>query len=392
MKSKQVMKKAKGIKKKGSFWYSMLRIWVWYFLRKFYSRIEVSGIKKLPATGPVLLLANHRNALMDALLLGCINPRPINFLARSSVFRLPFDGVLRYLNMLPVYRERDGWDSLEKNNGVFEECSMRLAGGEVIAIFPEGRHHQEEYLFPLKKGFARIGYEALVNNCGGVYIQPVGINYEKIQAYNRRVYIRYGDGFMLEWPADYTEEDLPKFLSDARSKATEAMKPTIIDMPGGEHYPAAEKFYYRWRKNWMKIWYEHWEDHFDEEKKYESDPAISNIVQHHFVEQKADPYGLRRLWALGILLFAPAMVIIGLLLVLAKFITSKITKEICFFGTNYFVIWLSLCTLFTIFTVFTLSFSLSWWQVCIALGGMAILFNGGARTMNRIGLWFRDRE
>lgn len=370
----------------------MLKIWVWYFLKKFYSRIEITGLHLLPKDGPVLLIANHRNALMDALILGCISPRPISFLARASAFKPPFASFLHYINMLPVYRERDGWDSIEKNSAIFNECSDRLAGHGMIALFPEGMHHQEEYLYPLKKGFARIGYEALMRDVPSVYVQPIGINYEKIWAYNRRLYLRFGTGYELTWPADFSEKDLPHWLNEAKQKAEQAIRNVIIDMPPKPEYKEAEKVFSNWRKSWMRIWYERWHDHFEEEKKYEKDPSGSQLSSHIYEEKFADPYGIRRLWILGVVLFSPAIVAMGLLLILAKFIAGKMVKELPFFSTAYFMIWMLLCT-FLFAIIFIYSFIVFPWYIALLIIAITLaMFSGGARTMNRIGLWFRDRK
>ena len=47
----------------------------------FYRRIEVVGAERVPAAGPLLLVANHGNSLIDPLLLLACLPRPARFLA-----------------------------------------------------------------------------------------------------------------------------------------------------------------------------------------------------------------------------------------------------------------------------------------------------------------------
>ena len=58
-------------------------------LRVFYRRIEASGLARVPASGPTILVLNHPNGLMDPLLLLCLSPRPVSFLAKSPSSRCP---------------------------------------------------------------------------------------------------------------------------------------------------------------------------------------------------------------------------------------------------------------------------------------------------------------
>ena len=66
---------------------------------------------------PVLLLANHQNALLDALLIATKCGRFSYFLTRAAVFKKSFvNKILRSLQMLPVYRVRDGWNTISNKS------------------------------------------------------------------------------------------------------------------------------------------------------------------------------------------------------------------------------------------------------------------------------------
>lgn len=58
--------------------------------------------------------------------------------------------------MIPVYRIRDGVNTIQKNHEIFEQCYEYLKKEKAIEIFAEGEHHLERRIIPLKKGFARI--------------------------------------------------------------------------------------------------------------------------------------------------------------------------------------------------------------------------------------------
>ena len=58
-------------------------------LRVFYRNVEAAGLDRVPAAGPTILVLNHPNGLMDPLLLLCLSPRPVSFLAKSPLFTMP---------------------------------------------------------------------------------------------------------------------------------------------------------------------------------------------------------------------------------------------------------------------------------------------------------------
>jgi 1-acyl-sn-glycerol-3-phosphate acyltransferase len=49
--------------------YSLVRALTRLLLRLFYARIEVVGAENVPATGPLIVAANHHNSIVDAMLL-----------------------------------------------------------------------------------------------------------------------------------------------------------------------------------------------------------------------------------------------------------------------------------------------------------------------------------
>ncbi|MBX6378457.1 MAG: 1-acyl-sn-glycerol-3-phosphate acyltransferase, partial [Clostridia bacterium] len=65
-------------------------------------RVEVEGDAHLPAHGPAIITANHPGAF-DPPVLGAFLPRPIHFLAKEELFRLPLLGrILPHVGAIPV--------------------------------------------------------------------------------------------------------------------------------------------------------------------------------------------------------------------------------------------------------------------------------------------------
>jgi 1-acyl-sn-glycerol-3-phosphate acyltransferase len=109
-------------------------------------RLEVRGLEHLPATGPVVVAANHCSVL-DPFVLGTALPRPLRFLAKEELWRYPLAGrVLADLGGIPVARGRGDLPAMRL-------AERALAAGEVVALFPEGTVRRTG---PWLRGAARL--------------------------------------------------------------------------------------------------------------------------------------------------------------------------------------------------------------------------------------------
>lgn len=207
-------------------WYWLVYAYVWCGLRFYFSRIVVRGVNNIPEVGPVLFVANHQNALLDALLVATTHTRRMHFLARADLFKKKImRTVLRSVNMAPIYRIRDGWSSLQNNEESFAYCRTVFAQQEALLIFPEGNHDLHRRLRPLSKGFTRIVLDVLSRDPhASLQIVPVGINYESHQHYFRGVSIYYGKPIQAR---DYYTGNFQSDASALRGVTSEAMKKLI---------------------------------------------------------------------------------------------------------------------------------------------------------------------
>jgi len=145
---------------------------------RLYYRSHCLGAE-VPAEGPVLLVGNHPNGLVDPVLVASVTRRPVRFLGKAPLFDMPVLGwVMRGLRVLPVYRVQDGADTAS-NAATFEAVHQALAQGELVCLFPEGRSHDEPTLSKLKTGAARmaLGAETRAGWTLGLRIVPVGLVY-----------------------------------------------------------------------------------------------------------------------------------------------------------------------------------------------------------------------
>lgn len=175
--------------------YYSLRLYVWCALQVYFKKIIVSGDANIPSKKPVLFLANHQNALLDALVLATTTWRYCHFIARADVFKNSIAArLLALINMRPVYRLRDGIKSIPNNKHTFTWAGNVLLRNECLLFFPEGNHSLLRRVRPLSKGFTRIVDEVLLTNPTlDLQIIPVGINYTDHTGFRGSVSIYYGE-------------------------------------------------------------------------------------------------------------------------------------------------------------------------------------------------------
>lgn len=125
-----------------------------------YYRVTIGGAP-LPATGPVLVVANHNNSLVDPPLVVIAAGRTVRFLTKAPLFDDKAIGwLVAAVGSVPVYRQQDDPTKLAQNLDSFRDVYAALANGDVVGIFPEGITHSASSLAPLKTGAARIAFGA----------------------------------------------------------------------------------------------------------------------------------------------------------------------------------------------------------------------------------------
>src|SRR5256885_8649162 len=157
--------------------YRFVRAVISFALRMFYRVQVVRSTDDL--SGPLMLVGNHPNSIIDPALVFVITPRRVTFLAKEPLFRVPLFGLLlRGLGALPVYRKQDHPGQTEKNEGTLAAASKALLASKAITIFPEGKSHSEPQLSEIKTGAARIAWRASSDGAK-VRIVPVGLTYQQ---------------------------------------------------------------------------------------------------------------------------------------------------------------------------------------------------------------------
>jgi len=112
-------------------------------------RYRARGTHHVPESGGALILVNHQSFL-DPLLVGLPLQRPVSFLARDSLFRIPVIGrILRHTYVMPINRESASTASIR--NGL-----KRMEHGFLVGVFPEGTRSDDGTVGPFKPGFVSL--------------------------------------------------------------------------------------------------------------------------------------------------------------------------------------------------------------------------------------------
>jgi 1-acyl-sn-glycerol-3-phosphate acyltransferase len=159
-------------------------------------RYRCRHLERIPESGGGLVLSNHQSFL-DPLLIGLPLQRPVSYIARDSLFRVPIIGwILRNTYVMPIHREAAGAESVR-------EALRRMKAGYLVGMFPEGTRSTDGQLGEIKPGFVALARRSKlpiypVGIAGAYRVMPKG----GLRFYCRKVRVVYGEPI----PADKVQE------------------------------------------------------------------------------------------------------------------------------------------------------------------------------------------
>ncbi len=123
--------------------------WVLQVFFVLWLRYQSRGKEHLPAEGGGLMVSNHQSFL-DPLLIGLPLKRPVSFMARDSLFRVPLLGpFMRYEFVIPISRSAASSQS-------FRAAIQNIEYGNFVGIFPEGTRTTDGAVQRFKPGFLAL--------------------------------------------------------------------------------------------------------------------------------------------------------------------------------------------------------------------------------------------
>jgi 1-acyl-sn-glycerol-3-phosphate acyltransferase len=198
-----------------------LRRWAVLWLDRQW-KITLHGQDNVPASGPVILAANHIGWL-DGPLLFLKAPRPAHALVKRELYQGRIGRLLTAAAQIPV--NRTGTDA-----GALRTSAEALLAGQVVVVYPEGRRGTGD----LKKIKGGVAWLSLVTGAPIVPVsifgtRPAGAGKEARPARGEAIDVVFGAPLTLDrvsWPrntetiADATAEigrHLRQALSDAKT-------------------------------------------------------------------------------------------------------------------------------------------------------------------------------
>ena len=208
----------------------------------YYPRIEVTGAENVPQSGPVLLVANHPNSLIDPVLLGIAARRPMRLMAKAPLFDIPLFGkLLRALGMVPAYRGTDDRSLVARNHESLAEAAKKITMGQAMGIFPEGRSHDAHQLSLVRSGAARLAFQALAEGARGLKVVPVGLHYEQKERFRSAVWIKVGEPVdAAEWLAQHGGDD-HLAMRTLTAELNSRLKAVVLHLDEAEWEPLLEQ-------------------------------------------------------------------------------------------------------------------------------------------------------
>lgn len=212
--------------------------------RTYFKNFKYLGKEKIPKNAGIIYAVNHQNAFLDPIVIAGQTNNPINFLARADIFKNKFVyKLLRSVYMLPIYRQRDGEDTIKKNQKTFEDCYEILKNNGHLIIFPEGNHNSKKKLRTLKKGVSRIALGTLSKYGKDIplYIVPIGIDYENHFDMNKDVLLNVGEPINInEYFNEYVKSPV-EVINRLTQQVRRNLESVLIHIKDDENY---DEIYY----------------------------------------------------------------------------------------------------------------------------------------------------
>jgi glycerol-3-phosphate O-acyltransferase/dihydroxyacetone phosphate acyltransferase len=230
--------------------YRLLRKLIKVALFFFFKKIVVSGKEHMLHKGPIIIVANHPNTLMDPLIIASLMKQQIGFLGNAGLFSNSFLGrFLKYFNVIPIFRKKDIAPGEKPNNKYsFSKCHEYLDTKGTILIFPEGSSYYELKLREIKTGTARIAlsYESLKGLDSNLKILPIALDYSDAIQFRSMVSVTIDEPISIQtYKQPYLENEIDGVLKLTETIRQKLVKhiPTTSDKEQEQFLLKSHKFY-----------------------------------------------------------------------------------------------------------------------------------------------------
>jgi 1-acyl-sn-glycerol-3-phosphate acyltransferase len=193
-------------------------------LLAFQTRLEISGVDRLPGAGPLLLVSNHLG-MTDQLAIGAHLPHELRILAKAELFEWPILGWLaRRGDAIPIRRGEADREALRTVRDVLQR-------GAWVLVFPEGTYvdpGEPLGMLPVKTGAAWLAWHT------GATVVPVAITGTEVvwspgrgwRLWQRpRVRVTFGEPYKPVWPKQAAQKLAWRAAADEMAQRIAALLP-----------------------------------------------------------------------------------------------------------------------------------------------------------------------
>ena len=199
----------------------MLYSFLLIFFRRFWHIFDftLGHPERVPADGPVIFAANHQS-FWDVPLLATYVDRPVSFMAKEELFKVPiFGSIIRNLHAFPVRRGASDKTAIKTALGI-------LKSGECMAIFPEGTRSKDGKLGKVGAGVSLL---ASMSKATVVPVAIVGTRKIFGKKFLPKVAVLYGEP--MRFDAEHADKQA---LNDFSEKLMERIREMLEAYERGE--------------------------------------------------------------------------------------------------------------------------------------------------------------
>lgn len=323
-------------------------MWFWFTnaMSGWFRKLYIVHDAPVPKNVPVIYASTHPNSVIDYLPAPYAQKHVVKVLVRGDVFENKYlDKIFRFLWMLPVYRFRDGYSSLNKNEQSFRACYQAFDENAHVLIFSEGICIQEKTLQPLKKGTARLALDYLFKHGGEeIFVVPTTSNYTHYRTFRASMTTFFGTPIKASDYRELYEQNANKAYEKLTTDITETLRENFIEEKNYHDHSWTEKALEALRLGRLdqrKPWIIDDRSYFDEEKALvkvlneKGEDALSEQfkslatkldLSHKHEGLLTTKYG-SDVYLVQTIILAPVFLIIGLLHALPYFAVQWILKN-----------------------------------------------------------------
>jgi len=185
--------------------------WVNSFLRfvfRIFCRIDSAELKKIPVSGPLILVGNHINFLEAPVLIPHIDNVDVIGIAKKESWKNPlFNFLFKLWRVIPIDR-----DAVDRE--AFRDMVEVLKQGKILVIFPEGTRSRDGQMLQGKPGISAVVARS------DAAVLPVGLfGYEDFWTNLKRLrktdfHIAIGQPFRLNFNGDGLSREVRQAVTD----------------------------------------------------------------------------------------------------------------------------------------------------------------------------------